>query len=152
MRRNYLFLKLLLGWVFAGHVLTGLLAFVSGEAAVRFAASLYGADFIPHPQFLYIIRPLGVYMLGFALLQFLAIRDPWRYRPAIDATLVVLALRQLQRIVFAPDIFAAFGIPPARHWLATAVFTLTAVLLLIARLQMGREPGSGGEPAAGEAR
>jgi hypothetical protein len=134
--RHHLPLRLILGWICAGHILTGLLALISGERGVQLGALLYGAGFEPTAQFLYIIRPLGVYMLALAYLQALAVLDPWRYRAVIDVTLAVFVARQLQRLFFADDIAQAFGIPPDQHWLRSAYFLLLAVLLLVARLRL----------------
>ena len=134
--RHHLLLRLILGWICVGHVLTGLVALISDERGVQIGSLLYGADFEPTAQFLYIIRPLGVYMLALAFLQAMAVRDPWRYRAVIDATLAVFVARQLQRLFFANDIAQAFGIPPDQHWLRSAYFLLLAALLLVARLRL----------------
>ena len=144
MPQRLVLLKLVLGWICAGHILIGLLAFISGEAGIRFGSLLYGADFQPAPQFEYTVRPIGAYMLGFAFLQVMAIRDPWRYRAVIDATIFVFILRQFQRILYAPDIFAAFGIAPSRHWTTTVYMLSLAALLLVARLSMQAAPSAVG--------
>ena len=76
--------------------------------------------------------------------QAMAVRDPWRYRVVVDATLFVFALRLIQRAVYAQDIHAAFGIPLGQHWVRTLYFLVIAALLLVARLTLRAGPD---EPA-----
>ena len=155
MRPRHLMVRAGLGWICAGHVITGVAALLSDEAGVQIGSLLYGASFQPSAQFLYIVRPLGVYMLALAYLQVMAVREPWRYKAVIDATLAVFFIRQLQRVVFADDIYAAFGIPPDQHWLRSAYFLALAALLLVARLRLKppsdelSRPGPGGSGGPG---
>ena len=144
MPRNDLFLRSVLVWVLGGHVLSGLAACLSGPAGIELGQWLYGAEFEPTAQFTYIVRPLGAFMLGFAFLQFLALRDPRRYAVAIDATIVVMTVRLIQRVVHAPEIFSVFGLSPGRHWTATTVFAITVVLLLVGRMGLRTPAGSAG--------
>ena len=136
MGQKHLFLKLILGSIFIGHLLTGLLAFISGKRAIRAGSQIYGADFAPDDQFEYIIRPLGVYMLSLSFLQIMALFDPRRYKAVIDATVLAFLLRQFQRVRFARDIYAIFGISPREHWTRTVSFLSLALLLLLARVKM----------------
>ncbi len=133
MSKEYLFLRLVLGYVCAGHVLTGVLALISGKQAIRLGSRLYGASFEPTEQFQYALRPLGAFMLSLAFLQGMAIWRPRRYKAVIDATLALLLLRTAQRIVFARDVSTIFGIPLRRHWINTLVIHGAAPLLLLAR-------------------
>jgi hypothetical protein len=139
--RGGLLVRLIMAWICAGHVITGLAALISGERGVQLGSLLYGAAFDPTPQFLYIIRPLGVYILALAFLQAMAVRDPWRYRAVIDATLGVFAARQAQRYFFSGDIESIFGIPGEQHLLRSLYFLLLALVLLVARLRLGRGDG-----------
>ncbi|MBI4496918.1 MAG: hypothetical protein HY689_03335 [Chloroflexi bacterium] len=139
-RGNSAVIRLLLAVVCAGHAVTGFAALLSGKPALRFGAAFYGARFEPSSQFLYIIRPLGAFMLGLAYLHYLAFLNPWQYRRVIDATLLVFALRQFQRIAFRRDAYAAFGIPPRRHWTLTLSLQVLAAALFLARLAL-RPPG-----------
>jgi hypothetical protein len=134
--RRLLLVRGILAWICAGHVITGLVALLSDAGGVQIGSLLYGASFEPTSQFLYIIRPLGVYILALAYLQAMAVWDPWRYRAVIDVTIAVFVARQLQRLIFAGDIMAAFGIPPDQHWLRSAYFLVLVALLLLARLRL----------------
>jgi hypothetical protein len=152
--RGGLLVRLIMAWICAGHVITGLAALISDERGLQVGALLYGAEFDPTPQFLYIIRPLGVYILALAYLQAMAVRDPWRYRAVIDATLAVFAARQVQRYFFSADIQSIFGISGEQHLLRSLYFLLLALVLLVARLRLGRDapqdrppPGEQGQGA-----
>jgi hypothetical protein len=132
-------LKAVLTWVCAGHMVEGLLI-ISGRKGIQLGSRLYGASFEPSDQFRYIIRAAGAYVLGMAYAQSLAIREPQRYKGVIDATIGVFAMRFFQRVVYRRDIYAAFGMSPAKHWANTAFFNLPGAALLLARLNMEHEP------------
>ena len=142
MKRDNLFARIMLAWVAAGHVLTGLLLFFSGEGGLRVVQAMYGASFEAQPQAVYLVRPLGAFMLALGLLQARAAMEPWRLRAVLDATILVFALRQIQRMVWAPAVFTLFGLTPARHWIGTAFFFATLVLLVVARVKMKPPPAS----------
>ncbi len=135
MHRSNMFLRAVLSWVCAGHIVEGLLV-ISGRRGIRLGSRLYGADFEPTDQFRYIIRAAGAYILGMAFLQSLAIREPRRYTRVIDATIGVFALRFFQRVVYREEVHRAYGISPRQHWANTAFFNLPGALLLLARLGM----------------
>ena len=132
------FLQAILGWISAGHVLTGL-TLLSGRRGIGAGSVIYGAEFVPTEQFQVIIRPAGVYVLTMAYLQAQAAREPERYQAVIDGTLGLFGVRLLQRTLFARQVQQTFGIAPARHWATTFYFALLAGLLLAARAQFERE-------------
>jgi hypothetical protein len=135
-RGDNLFARVMLAWAAAGHVLTGLCLFFSGEGGLRVAAAMYGASFDAHPQAVYLVRPLGAFMLALGYLQARAAVDPWRLRAVLDATILVFGLRQIQRLAWAPAVFELFGLTPARHWAGTGFFLATLVLLIVARVRL----------------
>jgi hypothetical protein len=136
MNQKHWFLRLVLGSIFIGHFITGLLTFISGKKAIRVGSKFYGANFEPTDQFEYIIRPLGVYMLSLAFLQAMALLNPQRYKAVIDVTILVFFLRQFQRLKYAPEVYNTFGITPRQHWPRTIYFLALSLLLLLARLKM----------------
>ena len=138
MNASHSFLRLLLGWISAGHVSTGLLL-ISGKRGIRLAARLYGARFEPTDQFKTIIRPAGAFVLALGVLQGMAIREPRRYKGVIDATLLVLLIRQFQRLAFRRDIYGTFDISPTRHWIMTGYFAALTALLVAARASLADE-------------
>ncbi|HEX2514874.1 MAG TPA: hypothetical protein VH257_09240, partial [Chloroflexota bacterium] len=83
-------------------------------------------------------------------LQAMAVRDPWRYRAVIDATLAVFAARQVQRYFFSADIQSIFGISGEQHLLRSLYFLLLALVLLVARLRLGRDAPQDRPPPGGQ--
>jgi hypothetical protein len=148
--RGKVLVRLIMAWICTGHVITGLAALISNKRGLQVGALLYGAEFEPSPQFRYIIRPLGVYILALAYLQAMAVRDPWRYRAVIDATLAVFAARQVQRYFFSSQIQSIFGISGQQHLLRSLYFLLLALLLLVARLRLGNAAPQDPPPPEGQ--
>ncbi len=148
--RGRLLVRLIMAWICTGHVITGLAALISNKRELQIGTLLYGARFEPTPQFRYIIRPLGVYILALAYLQAMAVRDPWRYRAVIDATLAVFAARQVQRYFFSSQIQSIFGISSQQHLLRSLYFLLLALALLVARLQLGNAAPQDPPPPGGQ--
>ncbi len=132
------FLRAVLSWICAGHLLEGSLL-LAGRRGIRAGSRLYGVRFEPADQFRYISRAAGAYVLGTGVLQAMAVRDPQRYRGVIDGTIAIFALRFFQRVVYRREVHAAFGVSPRRHWLNTAFFNLPGALLLLARVNMRNE-------------
>ena len=128
-------IRAVLSWVCAGHIMTGLLALISGKQAIQLGGLFYQAHFTPSRDFEVIVRPLGAYMLALAFLQARAIADPERYKAVVDATLLVFVLRQIQRTLYARDVQAAFGISAAAHTRTSWFFRVLAAVLLFARLR-----------------
>src|SRR5687768_9015681 len=117
MNRGNMLARVMLVWVALGHIITGLPLLFSGEGGMRIAQRMYGASFEPDTQALYLVRPLGVYLLAMGIIQLRAAMDPWRMRAVIDVTILIFVLRQIQRIFWAPAMFETFGLTPARHWI-----------------------------------
>ena len=139
MKDNQTFLRAVLAWIFSGHVLTALMTLFSKEGGIRAGQRTYGGHFEANDQFAYILRPAGAYVTAMAFLQAMALRDPKRYKAAIDATLIVFAIRGVQRLIFQKEISRVFGISANRHWAMTVYFQVLAALLLIGRLQLEDE-------------
>jgi hypothetical protein len=143
MNRHNLFPRAILAWVAAGHLLTGIMLFFSGAGGLAIAKRVYGAAFEPSPQFIYIVRPLGVYMLALGLLELRAAFDPWRFRAVLNVSILVFTLRQIQRIFYAPAVFQALGLTASRHRTGTALFFLILILLIAARFMTKPPPSAG---------
>jgi hypothetical protein len=58
----------------------------------------------------------------------------------------VFAARQVQRYFFSGHIQAIFGISGQQHLLRSLYFLLLALVLLVARLRLGRGDGQGRSP------
>lgn len=99
------------------------------------ASSLYGA----HPdwsdaQFVYILKPLGAFMIALGVIAAMAARDPVGQRGIVYAFSLLFALRAVQRLVFLGESSRAFAIAPGRTVGAMVVMLgLALVLLVLAR-------------------
>ena len=95
------------------------------------ATSLYGA----HPdwsdaQFVYILKPLGAFMISLGVIAAIAARDPLGQRGIVYAFSLLFALRALQRLVFLGESSRAFAIAPGRTIGAMVAMVALALLLL----------------------
>ena len=127
-------LKVLLALVGLAHLMLGLIANVAPpETLVKVASVFYGATVEVTSQSHHVIRIVGAFMIGVAVMAFLACRDPQHNQAIILGIITVLVLRVIQRIVFAQEITGAFQVPTARVWLQVAFFLLTAIALFVLR-------------------
>lgn len=133
------FVRVILACVSGGQFVVALLCLFSGEGGLAKAKQIYGARFSDSPQFSYILRPLGVYLLAMSLIQFAAVRHPRRYKRVVDFTIALFALRQFQRFFFRERITSTFGIAPERHLKSSLFFAFWGLALLLSRIAMGRD-------------
>jgi hypothetical protein len=95
------------------------------------AASLYGARVDWNdPQFVYILRPLGAFMIALGIMAAIAARNPLANRSIVHGFAVLWVLRGLQRIVFLDEVQRAFAIPAAKS-VGTMVLMVTLALALV---------------------
>ncbi len=130
------------------HVTVGLALNLNIGLKEWVGSSLYGAQVDWNDdQFVYILKPLGAFMIGLGIMAAIAARDPIGKRSIVYGFATVFCLRALQRLVFMGDTEAAFAISPARS-LATMVvmFLFAAVLVFLAR-SAGASPAGRMEPA-----
>ena len=125
-----LVLQALLCFVCAAHVVIG--------AGVNLApgfpplmAGIYGATVDWTPQFTYILKPLGAFMLTVGLLAGIAATDPARHRAIVNAVAVLFVLRSAQRMIFADETLRAFGITLARDVAVASFFLALAAALVV---------------------
>jgi hypothetical protein len=110
------------------------------------AGSLYGATVDwSDPQFVYILRPLGAFMIALGVLAAVAARDPLRYQAIAYGFVVLFFLRGLQRIVFMSDIETAFSISGSRSISQMVIMWALAAGLFV----LTRSAGSGSRRASG---
>jgi len=133
MNRDVAF-KVLLALVALAHLVLGLIANLAPpELLAKVVSVYYGASIEVTAQSHHVIRIIGAFMIGVAVMAFLACRDPQRNQAIILGIITVLVMRVIQRIVFAQEITSAFHIPPGRVWLQVAFFLLTAIALFVLR-------------------
>ena len=124
-------------------LLQGLMWFVAGSHAVvgagamasqqfrEWAAAGYGASVAWTPQFVYILKPLGAFMVVLGGLGAAAALDPLRHRLIVYGFVALLLLRDAQRLLFQEEIREAFGVTPARNLAAGGFFLALAVALVV---------------------
>jgi len=105
----------------------------SPEMLAKIVSTSYGATLDVAAQSHHVVRIVGAFMIGIAVMAFVACRDPQRNQAVILGIITVLTLRVMQRIVFAQEITSAFHIPPGRLWVQIAFFLLVAIGLFVLR-------------------
>lgn len=143
-------LQATLWMVCAFHVMMGAGLNLPSEEIVNGAAKMYGAEVAEwSPQFLYILRPLGVFMVALGVLAGAAALDPLRHRLTIYVFAGIFIIRALQRLIFGDEILATFGIDSGRNIVNMIFFlSLAAVLIVLDLLTRRSSPQPDGEVAA----
>jgi hypothetical protein len=104
-------------------------------------ASLYGAHVDWNdPQFVYILRPLGAFMIALGIMAAIAARNPLANRSIVHGFAVLWVLRGLQRLVFQDDIETTFAIPAARS-MGTMVLMFAMALALVVLVRSAASAG-----------
>ena len=141
-------LKIVLWFVCLSHIILGAAIMLSPEFQQRVAA-LYSAKVDWTPQFVYILRPLGAFMLVLGMLGIAAARNPLRYQFVVYGFAGLLLIRVVQRLVFQRDIHQAFGIEPSRNTInALAFLALAALLVALLQIAKRQSAPSGDERGA----
>ena len=112
----------------AFHVIVGLGLNVS-PAFPQVMANAYGATVDFTPAFLYIVKPVGAFMLAIGVMAGFAARDPLGNQAVIYGLIVLFVMRALQRFVFQDEIANAVGIAASRNISNAVFFILLAVVL-----------------------
>lgn len=94
-------------------------------------AGYYGASVDFTPQFLYIIKPLGAFMIMVGLVVMAAARDPLNNPAIVYALVVLLAIRGLQRFVFQDAIVSDLAIESSRNVVNGIVFLVLATIFAV---------------------
>ena len=138
MRNNALMaLSALMWFVCVSHILFGLAIMIS-PGLQKSVASLYSAQVDWQPQFVYILRPLGAFMLVLGVIGIAAALHPLRHRFIVYGFAGLLVIRVVQRIIFYRDIQSLFGLSQARLMSGGVFFLLLAVALLLLLYRAGR--------------
>lgn len=133
-------LKVLMWFVSLSHIALGGAILISPELQQK-VAELYGANVEWTPQFIYILRPLGVFMLTLGAIGVAAGRNPLQYQFIVYAFIGLLALRVAQRFMYRADIELAFGIDSQRNLTNAIAFAALALALLILLRLASRKAG-----------
>jgi hypothetical protein len=122
-------LRALLWLICATHVAIGGALNLSADAA-PFLARLYGAEVQWTPEFRYILKPLGAFMLAVGLVTAAAARDPLRNGAVVYTLVALFVMRSLQRMLFVDEIEQTFRIASTRNMANMAFFLVLAALLV----------------------
>ena len=138
------FLRWFLWLVCIFHVVIGL-ALNLDVGAKEWIGKLYSATVNwDDPQFVYILRPLGAFMIVLGILAAVAARNPLRHQAIAFGFVLLFFLRGLQRLIFLKEIENAFAIPGSRSLVQMAVmWALAAALFALTRAAArGSGPGA----------
>lgn len=123
-------LKAYLWFIAAFHLAVGLAVNFS-LPLTRAIAEGYGATVDWTPQFVYILHPLGAFMIILGVVAAAAAREPMRYSAVVLGFVALFTIRALHRVVHADTLASAFGIEPSRNMVNMAVFFAQALLLFL---------------------
>ncbi len=139
---SYRLLQLLLLLICASHVALGL-GINLVHSFPEMAATWYGAKEIDWtPQFTYILRPVGAYMVVMGMLTAVALMNPRKHTIIVFALATLLLIRAAQRLVFQEEIAAAFDIGTARNVTNAIFFGALGAGLFVLRILAGGKPSS----------
>jgi hypothetical protein len=139
--KSLLSLQALLWGICAFNTLIGIGLNASAEFP-QLVAGYYGAEVEWTPAFLYIIKPLGAFMITLGVLAAVAARKPLGHPAIIHGIALLFLMRGLQRFIFMEEIAAAVNIEAARNIGNGIVFLVLAILLIVLnRLSAKQESG-----------
>lgn len=123
-------LKVLLFGICAFNIVIGAGLNLSPEFP-QMVAGYYGAEVDWTPAFMYIIKPLGVFMIVIGVLAGVAAFDPLKYSAIIYGLALLFLMRGLQRLIFMDEIATAVNIDAARNVGNSLFFLILAVFLVV---------------------
>ncbi len=128
-------LRIVMWMVCVFHVVMGIGLNLSTDF-VDSAAQMYGAEVAQwSPQFLYILRPLGVFMAALGCLAAIAALKPLQHRGTIYVFAGIFIARALQRAFLGVEVSETFGIAASRNaGNMIFFFALAAVLIVLDQL------------------
>jgi hypothetical protein len=88
----------------------GILGIVSGSSAAWGAHTLWHATVTVDPQFTYLAKFLGAYVVAFGVMMLFIAKDPVRYGALVYPAVIVAVIRIGERLVFARELKDAFGV------------------------------------------
>ena len=122
-------LKWFLWGICAFHVIVGLGLNLS-SAFPQLMADYYGATVEWTPALLYLVKPIGAFMLALGVMAGAAARDPLGHSSIVFGFVVLFVLRGLQRFAFQGEIATAVGIESGRN-IGNALFFLVMAAALV---------------------
>ena len=120
------------------HIILGVGLNVSPDFP-QLVAQYYGAQVNFTPALLYIVKPVGAFMLVVGVMAVAAARDPFGHRAIVYGLVLLFAVRGLQRFVFHDEIAASVGIEASRN-IGNGIFFLLLGAALFLLYRMGSKP------------
>jgi len=112
--KNHAGFRILAAFMGIYHLGMGIFGSFSGDMASKVANVMWGAHVVIDPQFSYMAKFLGAYVIAFGLMMLFIAKDPVRYSSLVYVAVVLAVIRILNRVVFSGDLHAAFSIAPSR--------------------------------------
>lgn len=134
-------LKIFLVLIGVFHVTVGL-GLNLWPAFPRMMAGYYGASFEWGPEFAYILKPLGAFMLVLGILAFAASVKPLSHAAIVYAFALLFALRALQRLIHQDELAQVFNIAQGRNYGNVLFFGAMAIALVMLLRAAGRGSSS----------
>src|SRR5271154_1804178 len=100
-------IKILAGFMGVYHILMGIIGIASGSLAAWGAHALWHASVVVDPQFTYLAKFLGAYVVAFGIMMLFIAKDPVRYGALVYPAVVVAILRIGERLIFANELKSA---------------------------------------------
>lgn len=131
-------LQAFLWLICAFHVIVGIGLNVS-PAFPQVVAGYYGAEVSWTPEFVYIVKPIGAFMIALGVMAGAAARNPLDHLPIVYGFAVLFAIRGLQRLVYQGEIETALSIGASRN-LGNAILFLVMAAALVVLYKLAGKP------------
>ncbi len=135
--------KLVMASVALAHLIIGLAAFFPGVSVEKLARVFYRASVGFTPELQHVAHMFGAYMLAFGIMAAFAALDPSRNRGIVNGVIILLALRVLQRFLYAGQACETFKIPHGYFWAQTIFFLIIAAALFLLKPKAAKAPTDG---------
>ena len=121
-------LRFLLIFIAVFHLVAGTGLMFSVEFQ-KISLMFYGANLSWDAKDIYFIRVIGSFAFVLGYLAGMAARDPLKYRIVIIGFIEFFVLRNINRHLYAQELYRGFGVSPLVNDLTTVFFGIQAVLL-----------------------
>jgi hypothetical protein len=125
-------------FICAFHLIVGIGLNVS-PAFPQFMADYYGAQVSWTPALVYLVKPLGAFMLVLGVLAGVAARNPLAHTSVVYGFVLLFSIRGLQRLIFQDEIGTAMAIDASRN-LGNAIFFLAMAAILVLFYRLASKP------------
>lgn len=122
--------KFLAGFVSVYHLVLGLIAIFGTTSLVTSAVTMvYGVTPTIDPQFLYMVKFIGAYMIVFSIATAILAYNPVQYRKLVWVPIGLFVIRILERLIFFGLLGEAFHITFAQDLRVMIPIAILAIAL-----------------------